>query len=209
VAILDTQSNSITVNNSVPRDLIGNTALPIQEERDKVLSAHQVTLDQLREKFCVCWVRGSEWRFEAGELLYQIKEKCEHGEWGAFLDEFSLARSTADDYIRRYLEAAEITVPRQIEEPGPDPYAEERQEQIQEEQEKRRGRKPTHHPSTLHVRVHGLKPYQMDLYREERKENRERVDAIWHRAFLEIVGVQEITEPALEVAEEEGAPCSA
>ncbi len=64
------------------------------------------TLDQLRDKFRACWVRGNEWRLEVGELLYKIKRRCEHGEWGAFLAEYELARSTADDYVRRYEDTA-------------------------------------------------------------------------------------------------------
>jgi hypothetical protein len=101
------------------------------------------TLDQLREKFRACWVRGSAWRLEVGELLYKIKEKAEHGEWGIFLDEFGLARSTADDYVRRYADDTHITLPREFNEPVPDPEADGRMSQIDEEHKKREGRNPS------------------------------------------------------------------
>ena len=153
------------------------------------------TLDELRCKFREAWVRGTQWRLEVGELLYKIKRRCAHGEWGAFLNEYELARSTADDYVRRYEDEAQIAVPRQFSLPEPDPQADQRDEAIAEEKEKRQGKRPTHHQSELHVRVKGVKPYQLDLYREERTENRERVEAIWHRAFLEIIHVEEITQP--------------
>ena len=150
------------------------------------------TLDQLREKFRAWWVRGSAWRLEVGELLYRIKEKADHGEWGAFLDEFDLARSTADDYVRRYMEQRDITEPRQFDVPnperGPDPEADQRKAEIEVEQAKRKGKKATHHATELHVRVKNLEPLQLGMYRDERKENPDRVTDIWLRAFFEIIG---------------------
>ena len=76
------------------------------------------TLDQLRTKFHSCWIRGAEWRLEVGQLLYQIKQRCAHGAWGEFLAQYDLSRSTADDYVRRYEDQADITEPRQFEIPN-------------------------------------------------------------------------------------------
>lgn len=163
------------------------------------------TLEQLRDKFRACWMRGNEWRLEVGELLYKIKLGCAHGEWGDFLAEYDLARSTADDYVRRYEDAAEIAAPRQFNEPEPDPQAEERHEQIAEEKKMREGKKPSYHATELHVRIKDLKPHQMDLYREERKENPERVKEIWHQAFLDVIGVQEVAKPEQAEQDEQGA----
>jgi len=95
---------------------------------------------------------------EVGGLLYRIKQKAEHAEWGTFLDECDLARSTADDDVRRYVYKAKITAPRQFNQPEPDPEAEQRHEQIQKEKKKREGKKPTEHATELHVRVKDLKP---------------------------------------------------
>jgi hypothetical protein len=170
------------------------------------------TLDQLREKFRACWVRGSAWRLELGELLYKIKEKAKHGEWGFFLDEFDLARSTADDYVRRYADEAQITAPRQYNEPTPDPEANVRMSLIEEEHKKREGRKPTEHATELHIRIKDLQPDQLTLYKVERIANPDRVKAIWQMAFIEIIGVDEGTQTIDEgtwPAETEGAPCSA
>jgi hypothetical protein len=170
------------------------------------------TLDQLREKFRACWVRGSAWRLEVGELLYKIKEKAEHGEWGIFLDEFGLARSTADDYVRRYADEAQITAPRQYNEPTPDPEANGRMSLIEEEHKKREGRKPSEHATELHIRIKDVKPYEMTLYKVERMESPDRVKAIWQMAFIEIIGDDESTDATDEKttpAETEGAPCSA
>jgi hypothetical protein len=184
------------------------------------------TLEQLRDKFRACWVHGSAWRLEVGELLYRIKEKSEHGEWGTFLDEFDLARSTADDYVRRYMEGRDITVPRQFDVPNPerdpDPEADQRKAEIEVEQAKRKGKKATHHATELHVRVKNLEPLQLDTYRDERKENPGRVTDIWLRAFYEIIGIdppitspdrpeppQHERETGTAPVETEGDPCSA
>jgi hypothetical protein len=158
------------------------------------------SLDQLKQQFRACWVRGSEWRLEVGELLYKIKEKCEHGEWGAFLEEYELARSTADDYIRRYREEALITVPRQFEEPHPaptpDPEADEREQDIEEEQNKRKGKPRTHHESQVRPTVKGLRPDQTARYWEEYNESRKRVNDLWYQAFLTIIRSDQLYPPS-------------
>jgi hypothetical protein len=149
---------------------------------------------------------------EVGELLYKIKEKAEHGEWGIFLDEFGIARSTADDYVRRYADETHITPPRQFNEPMPDPEADGRMSQIDEEHKKREGRKPTEHATELHIRIKDVKPHEMTLYKDERKENPDRVTAIWQMAFIEIIGDDESTDATDEKPtseETEGAQCSA
>jgi hypothetical protein len=149
------------------------------------------TLDQLRAQFHDAWIRGTAWRLEVGQLLYKIKKQCAHGEWKAFLDQYELARSTADDYVRRYEDEAQITGPRQFDTPNPapdpDPEADERTEQIAEEQEKRKGRKPTHHPTEVHVRVKDLSATDLEFYYAEKKENPERVKKIWSDAFKAII----------------------
>ena len=137
---------------------------------------HAETLDQLREKFRACWVRGSGWRLEVGELLYKIKQKCEHGEWGGFLAEYDLARSTADDYIRHYKDTAQITETRQFEEPNPtpapDPQAEGRKKEIEEEQKKRKGKKRTHHATEIRAKIKNLRPDQTACYCSKSQRSR-------------------------------------
>ncbi|HLZ51299.1 MAG TPA: hypothetical protein VKP61_11125 [Candidatus Acidoferrum sp.] len=177
------------------------------------------TLAHLREKFADCWMRGAEWRLEVGELLYKIKEKCEYSEWGDFLKEYDLPRSTADDYVRRYRDEAGLTEVRQFDEPNPepkpDPQAEERKQDIEVEKNKRKGKRPEHNPTQVQVRLRSLLPHQTAVYWEERKENCERVDAIWRAAFFQIIGAEQVYPPlndeevtAAAVAAEEEA-CSA
>src|SRR5258705_184314 len=106
------------------------------------------TFEELKQRFQALMLRGSGWRFEVGEVLYKIKEKCEQGEWGAFLEEHDLPRSTADGYIQEYKQKAGITETREIKGPEPTPEpddeAERRRKQIEEEKKKRRGKKREH-----------------------------------------------------------------
>jgi hypothetical protein len=150
-----------------------------------------LTLDQLHEKFKEAWIRGTAWRLEVGELLYKIKKQCEHGNWGEFLNEYELARSTADDYIRRYEDEAQITEPRQFDvpnpDPDPDPGKDERIQDLEEEKNKRKGKKPTHHPTEVRPIVKNLTSDQLALYWEEKEENPERVNQIWQTAFFAII----------------------
>lgn len=148
-------------------------------------------LDSLKAKFAEVWQRGAAWRLEVGEILYQIKEKCDHGQWGAFLDEQDLPRSTADDYIRRYKNEAQIAEVQQNDtanpEPVPDPESDERKAQITVEQEKREGRKPTFHPHELRPKLKNLATEDLELYQIARKQNPHRVDVIWLNAFYEVI----------------------
>jgi len=157
------------------------------------------TVEQLRDKFHTCWVRGTQWRLEVGELLYKIKAKCEYSEWGDFLKEYDIARSTADDYVRRYKDEAELTEVRQFDEPNPepkpDPQAEERKQDIEIEKYKRKGKRPEHNPTQVQVRIRSLLPHQTAVYWEERKENRERVEEIWRAAFFQIIGAEQVYPP--------------
>jgi hypothetical protein len=158
------------------------------------------SLEQLRNKFSACWLRGTEWLFEVGELLHKIKEKCEHGGWGVFLEEYAIARSTADDYIRRYKEEAlQVTESRQFEEPhpapAPDPESDKREEDIEEEQNKRKGKPRTHHQSQVRPTIKDLRPDQTTRYWEEYKEAPKRVNGLWYQAFLAIIRSQEIYPP--------------
>jgi hypothetical protein len=156
-------------------------------------------LAELKDKFAASWLRGAGWRLEQGELLSQIKEECDHGQWGEFLKEYDIPRSTADDYIRRYKDEVQITETRQFEdpdpEPQPDPQAEERKQDIEIEKNKRKGKRPEHNPTQVQVRLRSLLPHQTAVYWEERKENRERVDAIWQAAFFHIIGAEQVYPP--------------
>jgi hypothetical protein len=148
-------------------------------------------LTDLKQRFHDVWLRGTGWQLEAGELCYQIKSLCDHGEWGAFLDEYDIPRSTADDWIRRYKDHAGITETRQFEEPNPPPApdqeSKERQQQIKEETDKRKGKKRQHNPSEVTARIRGLLPHQTALYWSEREGDKERVDEIWLQAFYTII----------------------
>jgi hypothetical protein len=164
-------------------------------------------LAELKDKFAASWLRGAAWRLEQGELLSQIKEECDHGQWGEFLKEYDIPRSTADDYIRRWKDEVQITEPRQFEDPNPEPQpdheAKERATDIEVEKKKREGKQQQHNQSEVTCRVRNLLPNQTAVYWEERKENQERVDAIWRAAFFQIIG--EVT----SVATEEELSCSA
>jgi hypothetical protein len=166
-----------------------------------------VGLDELKAKFHSVWLKGTGWRYEVGEVLYQIKERCEQGEWGKFLKDYDLPRSTADDYIRNYKDRAGIAETRQNTEPNPepvpDPEAEEREELIVEEMEKRSGTRPTHHATQIRPTLKGLRPDQTTRYWEEYKEDRSRVEAIWQQAFLTIIRAEQLYPPVGEQLEEE------
>jgi hypothetical protein len=157
-------------------------------------------LEQLKLKFHECWIRGTAWRLEVGELLYQIKQECSHGEWGAFLEEYDLARSTADDYVRRHMEINQITEPRQFEEPNPtpdpDPEAEEREQDLEVEKVKRDDRKPVPNQTELHVRVKNITCDQLAMYYAEKKEHPARVMGMWLETFAEIIEPRFIQEQA-------------
>jgi hypothetical protein len=163
--------------------------------------ATQVTLAELIEKFDGIWLRGSGWRLEVGEILYQIKDKADHGQWGAFLKTKELPRSTADDYIRQYKNHADIAESRQFDTPNPgpeaDPEADERAEDIAEELAKRVGKERTHHPTELRMRLKDLRPDQTSEYWRERKANPGRVDAIWLQALNVIIRAEALYPPPL------------
>ena len=172
------------------------------------------TRDHLKVKFHGLWLRGSGWQLEIGEVLYQIKEVLheDHGAWGDFLSEYDLARSTADDYIRRYKEKAGITETREfVQEPEPDAEADERETDIVAEQAKRAGKTRTHNLTQIRPFIKNLCPDHTVLYWEEYKENRQRCDDIWREAFLKIIGAEQVcpsSDPERESAEEV-AVCSA
>jgi len=130
---------------------------------------------------------------EVGELLSKLKEACEHGGWGEFLAEYDLARSTADDYIRRYKDEVQITESRQFEEPNPtplpDPEKDAREAEIKEEQDRRKGKPRTHHQTEVRPTIKNLQPHQTARYwvEYESQEGRERIASIWYQAFLTII----------------------
>jgi hypothetical protein len=170
---------------------------------------NQLSLDELREKFHAIWLKSSGWRLELGEVLYQIKTKCEHGAWGEFLFEYDLARSTADDYIRLYKEKAQIAEIRQFDEPSPelapDPEAEARAEAIEIEKQKRTGKERQHNPTEIRVKLKNLRPDQTSDYWEERKANPARVEQLWQRTLLMIIRADEVLyPPPLEIDPDEG-----
>jgi hypothetical protein len=155
------------------------------------IDLENVSLESLRQKFHAIWLRGSDWRYDVGEVLSQIKEKCEYGQWGDFLAEYDLPRSSADDYIRSYKDNAQITETRQFEEPNPelapDPEADERKAAIAAEKERRKDKPRQHHPTEVRVRLKDLRPDQTSEYWQERAADPDRVDKIWFQAFLTIV----------------------
>jgi hypothetical protein len=171
------------------------------------------SLDALIAKFEEVWLRGRGWRLELGEVLYQIKERCEYGEWAEFLSRYDMARSTADDYVRVYKHEAEIAESRQFEEPNPEPEpdseAEERDAEIEAAAEERKGKRPQHNPTQIRPTLKGLRPDQTarywQLYAEQ--SERERIASIWHLAFLSIIGEGHI--PPASEPEAEEAECSA
>jgi hypothetical protein len=176
------------------------------------------TLDELKVKFDALWLRGTGWQLEMGEVLHQIKlefksQEDGHSKWGKFLSEYDLARSTADDYIRRYKQKVDIAETRQFDEPNPepepDPEAEERMADIEAEQKKRQGKERVHHPTEVRVRLKDLRPDQTSEYWRERKANPGRVDAIWLQALNVIIRAEALYPPPLgtEPVPEEEAVC--
>jgi hypothetical protein len=166
--------------------------------------AIQVTLAELKEKFHGIWLRGSGWRLEVGEVLYQIKEKFKaepgnHGKWGEFLKKYDIPRSTGDDYVRQYKDKADIAETRQFDDPNPepdyDPEAEERLADIEAEQKKRAGKERTHSPTEIRIKLKDLRRDQTAEYWRERKSNPGRVDQIWLQALLMIIRAEQTVYP--------------
>lgn len=201
---VDQRVNSQAFGDGTVADIDGDViTVRFEDGKERKLKAEYLqpaeTLVQLRDKFRACWRRGSEWRLEVGELLYKIKGRCAHGQWGEFLDEYEISRSTADDYIRYYKDKAGITESRQFEEPdpapAPDPEADEREQDIEQEKSKRKGKPRTHHQSQVRPTIKGLRPDQTARYWEEYSESSERVNGIWYQALLTIIRSKEVYPP--------------
>jgi hypothetical protein len=133
------------------------------------------TLEELEEKLEaeVAWLPGKEWNLRRGGIIRQIKRRCKHGQYGAILKKHHLARSTADDLVKRWEEENHIPAPRENE-PKPEPEPE------------------------LHVRI-PVSSEQQAAYQVAKQNDPERVQRLWHQTLLTIIGAS--AEP--EVLQEE------
>ena len=147
------------------------------------------------------WLRGEKRRFEEGKRLFIVKSLCGFGEWQAFLDRYDYPRSSADDLIRRYKNevawkaqnqhlpgnrASDLADPdRHVNERKADPDAEEREELVRTETEKRRERKPTYHKTLWAIRIK-LPPDILMRCREQYKLPGAK--KYWRRAAYEFIG---------------------
>lgn len=149
------------------------------------------------------WLRGERRRLEEGKRLLIVKNLClsEFGEWRAFLDRYDYPRSTADDLIRRYKthtmrkaldqnlpgnRASDLADPdRQVNERKADPDAEEREEVVKTETEKRCGRTPTPHQIYWTIRIK-LPSHILDRCRQKYK--RPGAKKYWRRAAYQFIG---------------------
>jgi hypothetical protein len=149
------------------------------------------------------WLRGEKRRLEEGKRLFIVKRLClsEFGEWQAFLKRYDYPRSSADDLIRRFKsdvmrKAQNRNLPGnragvlpnpdwQINEHKADPDAEEREEVVRTEAEKRRGRTPVHHETLWSIRIKLLPDI---LIRCREKYKLPGAKKYWRRAAYEFIG---------------------
>jgi hypothetical protein len=146
---------------------------------------------QLLAQFEACWIRGRGWRLEAGRLLYLIKPGCAYGEWTEFCKKYDLPVRTADSWIQKYKEEAGVSEQPQWDDANPplvpDPEADERKQEIEDEKEKRKDRKPERHRTELNVKLKHLNPTLLELYYEVKKRSPETVMELWYEAFFRII----------------------
>jgi hypothetical protein len=146
---------------------------------------------QLLAQFEACWIRGRGWRLEAGRLLYLIKPGCAYGDWKDFCDKHNLPVRTADDWIQKYKEEAGIPDNSEGHDANPpllpDPDADARTQAIEQEKEKRKGRKPERHRTELTVRLKHLNPTLLDIYAEVKERSPETVMELWYETFFRII----------------------
>jgi hypothetical protein len=164
---------------------------------------------ELLAQFEACWIRGRSWRLETGRLLYLIKPGCAYGEWTPFCKKYDLPVRTADDWIQKYKEEAGIASESQWDDANPplapDPEADERKLEIEEEKEKRKGRKPERHRTQLTVQLKQLNPHLLELYDEVKKRSPKTVMELWYETFFRII--EDGKEPeVLTVADFENKP---
>jgi hypothetical protein len=131
------------------------------------------------------WLTGEKRRLREGKKLFIVKGLCRHGEWQVFLDRYEIPRSTADDLIRRYLDAIlrsgetphlhgyranDVGDPaRDRNNQTEDSDAAELAKLVEQEAEKRRGKTPTQNPEYWHVRIK-LPPAIVTRCREHYKQ---------------------------------------
>ncbi len=162
-------------------------------------------------QFEACWIVGRGWRLEAGRLLYLIKPGCAYGEWTEFCKKYDLPVRTADSWIQKYKEEAGIPSESEWDDANPplvpDPEADERKREIEDEKEKRKGRRPERHRSQLTVQLKQLNPTLLELYDEVKKRSPGTVMELWYETFFRII--EEGKEPeVLTVADFENKPAN-
>lgn len=144
------------------------------------------------------WLRGEKRRLKEGKLLWIIKSVCRFGEWQAFLRRYDYPRTTADDLIRRYLEtesnelhgnrAIDVTDADCADEHTPDPNSDEIKDLVTKETDKRRGRKPRHHPTFWSLRIK-LPREVATRCRKKYKEESDAAKEFWQAAAYRFVGL--------------------
>ncbi len=169
------------------------------KKREQVYVRDLVTREQAEVNWYKYWLRGAKRRFEEGKRLAIVKGLCRFGEWQAFVDYYDYPRSTADDLIRRYKTEVEAR-PQQTEMPGyrssdvaerrvhkraEDADADELDELVREENEKRHGRTPTYHKTLWTIRIK-LPPRLLTRCREQYKLPGAK--EYWQRAAYEFIG---------------------
>ena len=172
------------------------------EHERQVRAQDLVTRDRAEVDWYRYWRRGAERRFEEGKRLWIVKSLCRHGEWQAFLNRYRYPRSTADDLIKRYRYEVKMAAQHrqlhgyraidladadgQVNESTFDREAEEREELVAKENDKRRGRMP--HSEYWSIRIK-LPPDVGTRCREKYKEEPDAAKEYWQAAAYIFVGL--------------------
>lgn len=157
------------------------------------------TVNQLKVKLADAWLRGKEQRIEIGTLLLELRAEAEHGDWGNWLKELCIPASTAADYMQeasRQIHGIRVFENNAVR----DAEGEEIQQAVAAAIAAVNGEEPPPPKSTPielpdRLRVKGpvlhVTAEQKDAWKTAKREDKDRVYAIFHKAFLEVIGESE------------------
>jgi hypothetical protein len=184
-----------------------------------------ITKSQAEAEFGASYFSGGAkaWRRKVGRWAWVHKNLClmeGKGAYGEWLKRLELNRSSIDDLIRRFQDAArreaqerailpesgktderdpahkigvspDTAIGRmQVNERTPDPENDERHKNIQAETLKRKDIKPTYHKTILYLQRRNLDPEKLARYNTIRENDKKHVDAIMLRKIDE--GIDEV-----------------
>jgi len=165
----------------------------------------QDTIHQIKTKLADAWLRGQAQRIEIGTLLLELRAKAEHGDWGKWMAELGIPASTAADYMQeasRQIHGIRVFVNGAVK----DDEAAQMQQAVATAAAAVNGDnfpEPPVPPQperavielSEHVRVSGPVLFcsadQKAAYKAAKKDDPERVRAIFQNALLAVIGEQE------------------